>query len=244
MQYLVNLDKQPWEVAIPYFESRFEMSVRSASAGQLIMALSELGLDASAKTLIVREMDTRIREMDYVHFARGFLPKMTLPEFVAVRRVVLRYAMERASPDDAVLRLAALDALKTALQRGAHRGDGEISVIISGFSEEGAVAQKCAEMVEAVRVNWPLSEIGSRKARFDDKALPALESNAKRLKPDKCAEGSLLDALDHIRYGISPDTDTSYRSHLGDRKALRVPLPAEKLERAAGFGGSRASARV
>jgi hypothetical protein len=181
--------------------------------------------------LILREMDERIGRMQQVHPAEDLLPKMTPFEFEAVMEIVLDYAGEKTASEDVRMRLAALNALKTALHREAHRSDEEIGVVINGLFEDAVIAQRCAKLVPVVRDTWPIPEIDSLQARFDDKAVPALESNAKRLASDKRAEGSLLDALDNIRYGVSPDMKVGYRRYLEGIKPLRLPLLAQKLRR-------------
>jgi hypothetical protein len=234
MQYLANLDKQSWETARHCFETRFELTVRSASAEQLARALSELDIGISEKTFIIREMGQRIGRMEDTYAVSAFAPRTEPSDFALIMRVVLHYAGGKEDPDDLEPRLTALDALKTAFQRESYRSDEQIGVVINGLSEAPIIAQRCAEMVETVRLNWPSRDIGSLKARFDDLIVPALERNAERLKSDKCAEGSLLDALEHIRHGTIVGEDKSYRNHLGDEKPLRVPLLAQKLRKASG----------
>ncbi len=236
MEYLKNFYKHPWETVRPYFEGDFELAVRSASATQLLKALSELALDASGKAFVLREMDTRIGQMDAptgemesIDSARDYLPAMSLLESAGVMRTVVRYAGEKTAPDEAGLRLAALGALETALQRGLRRTDGEMEVVINGLSDEPIIAQRCAELVRAVRLDWPRSELDSREERFDAIAVPALQRNMERLGHDKPAKAKLLDALDHIQHGAIVDTDTNCRSHPRGVKTLRVPLLAEKL---------------
>lgn len=205
MLLYTNLDRADWETFKGFLGMNFEAAVRSGSASQLMKALDETVVDSPGRAFIVKQLWDRVARFGgrlvYDAEQRSFdsySPKITPAEYSDALALIVKLAGPAEGIDGAVVRLAALDALGETVKRGGHIGDGAIDAVVEGLSCDTIIARRCAGIIEDMAEGWPYQGMEERKARLEDKAVPALQRAASRLSDDKCAHGSMLDALDTL----------------------------------------------